>query len=310
MHLLLRQHDVLPVFLFMTSFTGCMCRPRSPVPTALKLESSAPPMDLDRPQGALATPLDLSQRPPVLNEAAPIASNASAMAEPAPSSEPSTGRDALSFGLKTAVATKPEAVNQSAVASDAELALKPDRAQSAEGEPAAETTEAEPAVAAESNALRTESAAGNPLTTLDKPVQLRTDDRSQGLVLPLQNSTSGVAVHAPGVVADKLAVASAPAGDEPTEGQAKGNDGQGERQEGKGGGSDAGRGHKEATEEVLPSTEEDLDGAMQELAHEVRYVPCLCLVGAGMSGLLHPDGRKLSFDWPYSCGSQPRCCNI
>ena len=279
--------SLFPVSL--SSACGFMCRPTSPISAASKLESSAPPMDLDRPQGSSAQPLDLPldlpRHSPVLAYPAPDADSTSAMAELAElaqSSEPSsTDPDVLPGSLKAAVATEPEALNQPALgSSDAESPQKLHEAQSTDAESAAEATEAEPAVAAES-ASRTEAAGGEPKTTLDEPVQLAAADKPPGRTNPLQDAIPSAAVDASGIAAGRRIEPSAHAGDKQNERQVVRADGQGERQVPEGADSGAEARDMEAGEEVLPWTEEDLDTAMQELAQEVRYSICPACVLAG-----------------------------
>lgn len=254
-------------------FSSFIRRPQSPIAAALKLESSAPPMDLDRPQGSSAQPLDLPQPSPVLTSPAPDANSASTLVELAQSSKPFPGPKGVVGSLRAVVAIEPEALNQSAMASsDAESVVKHDEARPAEAESAAEATEAESAIAVEA-ALRSESTGGKLPSTLDKPVQLEAADKSQGHINPPQHSIPVVAVDASGVMPDRLTESSAHVEDGQKERQATRGDGQGERQDLDGAGSVEKGSHRGAREEVLPSTDEDLDTAMHELAQEVRYVP-------------------------------------
>ena len=258
-------------------------------------------MDLDRPQGSSAQPLDLPQRSPVLAYPAPDAHSTSAtaeVAELAQSSEPSsTGPDVLPGSLTAAVALDPEALNQPALgSSDAESPQKLHEAQFTDAESAAEATEAEPAVADES-ALRTEAAGGKPMPTLDKPVQLEAAGKQQGLINPMQDAIPSAAVDASGIAAGRLIEPPAHASDGQNERQVVRADGQGERQVPEGADSGAEGRDMEAREEVLPSTEEDLDTAMQELAQEVRYSICPACVLAGTDTLNTTD-RKEAHLWP------------
>ncbi|KAL3140749.1 hypothetical protein ABBQ32_005303 [Trebouxia sp. C0010 RCD-2024] len=265
-------------------FSSFIRRPQSPIAAALKLESSAPPMDLDRPQGSSAQPLDLPQPSPVLTSPAPDANSASTLVELAQSSKPFPGPKGVVGSLRAVVAIEPEALNQSAMASsDAESVVKHDEARPAEAESAAEATEAESAIAVEA-ALRSESTGGKLPSTLDKPVQLEAADKSQGHINPPQHSIPVVAVDASGVMPDRLTESSAHVEDGQKERQATRGDGQGERQDLDGAGSVEKGSHRGAREEVLPSTDEDLDTAMHELAQEVSQLQPGGQAAAGEGG--------------------------
>lgn len=265
--------------------------PRSPTAAALKLESSAPPMDLDRPQGSLAQPLDLSQRsstPSYLD-----ADGTLSLTELAQSPKVSTSANA-DHDSSTAFAMQSEAVGVPAVASDIgsapKLGAESAKAESAKAESAAEATstaEAEPAVAAESAletgpAVDTAELMGRPATR-EKPVQHGTADDVAGCVKPLLDPIQDQAQDASVSASDRSAMPSDRAedgqderqvlrGDGPGEKQVVGGDRQGERQLLGRGGYDTEGSPKEAREDMMPSTEEGLDSAMQELAQEVRFV--------------------------------------
>ena len=224
--------------------------PRSPTAAILELESSAPPMDLDRPQGSSAQPLDLPHPSSTPSRTAPGAASPLSLAEVAPSSE-----TALKVGIESANADS--------------------------------AAEAEPAVAAES-ALQSDSAndassSVNTPSAVDKPVQHKADDKPQMVVSPLEDPTQIVAGNISGVTAVTPTEQSGHAavvqgkiqvlgrGDRQVvegEGQVVGGDGGDKRQVVGEGGSDTEGSQKE---EEVPCTEEDLDSAMQELAQEVRY---------------------------------------
>ena len=259
---------------------------RSPTAAALELESSAPPMDLDRPQGSSAQPLDLPQRSstpffPMPDTATPLS-----LAELAQLSEVSTTPDAHDLGT----------ASESAMASNAESALNVGQADGTESANAESAAEAELAVAAESalksGSAKDTSALMKPPASVDKPVQHTTHDEQPRVVLSsldnptqavggdasgvtavrptehfssLDNPTQAVGGEASGVTAVRPTVLSSRATDVQGERQLLVADGGGKRQVlgGDGGGE----------RQVVPSTEEDLDSAMQELAQEVRYVP-------------------------------------
>ena len=227
--------------------------PRSPTAAALELESSAPPMDLDRPHSSSAQPLDLSHPSSTPSHPAPGPASPGSLAELAHSSG-----SAVKVGQQDGI----ESANADSAA------------------------EAEPAVAAES-ALKGGSA-NDTSASVDKPVQHRTDDKPQMVISPQENPTQAVAGNVSGVTAISSTEQSSDAavergkrqvlgagdnlvtgGEGQGEGQAIGGDGGDMRQVVGGGDSDA-----EASQigDVVPSTEEALDSAMQELAQEVRYV--------------------------------------
>ena len=246
---------------------------------ALELESSAPPMDLDRPQGSSAQPFDLPQRSTTPSFPAPDAAIPLSLALLAQSPEVSMNSDA--HNLSTA--------SESAMASNAESALTVDQEDATHS-----AAEAEPAVAADSaltsGSATDTSALKSPSASMDKPVQHKTDDeRPRVVISPLENPTQAVNDTAYGVMAVRLTEQSGQdadvqgegqvlgsgerqvgGGEGRGEGQVVGEDGGSERQMIGGGGSEAEGSEKEG---VVPSTEEDLDSAMQELVQEVRYVP-------------------------------------
>ena len=249
---------------------------RSPTAAALELESSAPPMDLDRPQGSSAQPLDLPQRTsppsiPALDAASPLS-----LAQLAQSSEVCMEPDAHSLGT----------ASESAVASNAESAVTVDQEDGTES-----AAEAEPAVAAasglKSGSPTDISASVSPSAPADKPVQ-PDDEQSRVVISPQEHTTQAVAKDASAVTAVRPTEQSGQnadvqgerqvlgggerqvgGGEGQGEGQVVGGDGGGERQVVRGGDSDT---EGSQTEGVVPSTEEDLDTAMLELAQEVRYV--------------------------------------
>ena len=262
--------------------------PRSPTAAALKLESSAPPMDLDRPQGSLAQPIDLSQRSsmPSYLDADGTLSLTELAQSPKASTTSNADRDS-----STASAMESKVVNVSAAASDVESAPKlgadSAEAESAEAESAAEATstaKAEPAVAAESAletgpAVDTAELMDRP-AAFEKPVQHGTDDDVAGSVKPLLDPIQDQAQDASVLASDRSAMPSDRAEDGQDEMQVLRGDVSGgkqvvggDRQLLGGGGYDTEESQKEAREEMMPSTEEGLDSAMQELAQEVRFVP-------------------------------------
>ena len=228
--------------------------PRSPTAAILELESSAPPMDLDRPQGSSAQPLDLPHPSSTPSRTPPGAASPLSLAELAQSSE-----TALNVGTESANADS--------------------------------AAEAEPAVAAES-ALQSDSAndassSVNIPSAVDKPVQHKADDKPQMVVSPLEDPTQTVAGNISGVTAvmptEQSGHAAVVQGKIQVQGrgdrQVVEGEGQGEGQVVGGGGGDkrqvVGEGGFDTEgsqkEEEVPCTEEDLDSAMQELAQEVRY---------------------------------------
>ena len=261
------------VFFF---FIGHMLWFRSPTAAALELESSAPPMDLDRPQGSPAQPLDLPQPSSMPSFPAADAASPLSLAELAQSSEAHKNPDPHDMGT----------ASESAMASKAGSAMKVGQAIATESANAESAAEAEPAVAAESalksGSANDTSALMSPPASVDKPVQRTTTDKQpRGVVSPLDKPTQAVAGDASVVTAVRPTEQSGHAAnvqskrqvlgaDVQGERQVLGEDGGGERQVVREAGSDAEGSQKE---EVVPSTEDDLDSAMQELAQEVRCVP-------------------------------------
>ena len=227
--------------------------PRSPTAAILELESSAPPMDLDRPQGSSAQPLDLPHPSSTPSRTAPGAASPLSRAELAQSSE-----TALEVGRHL---------------THIDSAAEAERAFAAKS-------------AMQSGSANDASSSVNTPAAVDKAVQHKADDKPQMVVSPLEDATQAVAGNISGVTAVTPTEQSGHAavvqgkrqvpergerqvveGEGQGEGQVVAGDGGDKRQVVGEGGSDTEGSQKE---EEVPSTEEDLDSAMQELAQEVR----------------------------------------
>lgn len=290
-----------------------MCWHRSPTAAGLELESSAPPMDLDRPQGSSGPLLGLPQRASTPSYATSESASPLSLAQLAQS--PELSMDLAASDLTTASALNSEEVVKSAT-SNAESAVtgqQEDGAESPNDESSVQATsaEAESAVAAES-ALKPGLADDTPASVdspavVNKPMQQRTDDTPETVVSPLEKPTQAVIGDASGPKAVTSTEQFDHAGYAQGNMEVLGDDGGGERQAL--GGAGRGEGHLEGeggsgaegskVEEAEPLTEEDLDSAMQELEQEVEYAPLFnstfnCTVTT-------PTASSQNTLWPDTC---------
>ena len=293
-----------------------MCWHRSPTAAGLELESSAPPMDLERPQGSSLPPLALPQGSsyPTTNSASPLS-----LAQLAQS--PDLSMDLAAYNLSTASAMDSEEVGKSVTSPNVESAVtgqQEDGAEASNNESSndessakAMSAETESAVAAES-ALKSGSAGDTPESVdspavVDKPVPQRTADKPETVVSPLEKPTQAVSGDASGPKAAMSTQQFDRAGYAQGDREVLGDDGGGERQvlggdgrgEGhlKGEGSSGVQGSK--SEEAVALTEEDLDSAMQELAQEVEYVPLFNSVFNCTVTI--PTASSQNTVWPDTC---------